>query len=64
VESQRQFIQEVGKPNCGAAFDAWAPSVHCANLIRQNERPQTDNAGLSSANLPSGRLRGIDGPKT
>jgi sugar phosphate isomerase/epimerase len=32
VDSLYDLIREVGEPNCGAMFDAWAPALHGADL--------------------------------
>ncbi len=32
-ESQFDLIEEVGHPNCRAAFDAWAPALHGSDMI-------------------------------
>ena len=32
-ESQFDLIQEVGHPNCRAAFDAWAPALHGVDIV-------------------------------
>jgi len=31
-QSQYDLIREIGEPNCGAMFDAWAPALHGADL--------------------------------
>ena len=33
-ESQYDLIREIGEPNCKAMFDAWAPALHGADLIK------------------------------
>jgi sugar phosphate isomerase/epimerase len=37
-ESQFDLIEEVGHPNCRAAFDAWAPALHGADYIAAAEK--------------------------
>jgi sugar phosphate isomerase/epimerase len=33
-ESQYDLIREIGEPNCKAMFDAWAPALHGADLVK------------------------------
>ena len=37
-QSQFDLIEEVGHPNCRAAFDAWAPALHGADLKAAAEK--------------------------
>jgi sugar phosphate isomerase/epimerase len=37
-ESQFDLIQEVDHPNCRAAFDAWAPALHGADIVAAAEK--------------------------
>jgi sugar phosphate isomerase/epimerase len=37
-ESQFDLLEEVGHPNCRAAFDAWAPALHGADLMAAAEK--------------------------
>src|SRR5205807_304928 len=32
------LIEEIGRPNCGAAYDAWAPTLQGRNLGEETER--------------------------
>jgi sugar phosphate isomerase/epimerase len=33
-DSQFDLIREIGEPNCKAMFDAWAPALHGADLVK------------------------------
>lgn len=37
-ESQLDLIEEVGHPNCRAAFDAWAPALHGVDIVEAAEK--------------------------
>jgi len=37
-ESQLDLIDEVGHPNCRAAFDAWAPALHGVDIVEAAEK--------------------------
>jgi sugar phosphate isomerase/epimerase len=37
-ESQFDLIEEVGYPNCRAAFDAWAPALHGVDVVAAAEK--------------------------
>jgi sugar phosphate isomerase/epimerase len=37
-ESQFDLIEEVGHPNCRAAFDAWAPALHGVDIVGAAEK--------------------------
>jgi len=50
VASHAQLIQAVGEPNCRAAFDAWAPASHGANLNAAARQMAALTAHTTAAN--------------
>jgi sugar phosphate isomerase/epimerase len=50
VESHYQLIQAVGEPNCRAAFDAWAPALHGADLNAAARKMAPLTAHTTAAN--------------
>jgi sugar phosphate isomerase/epimerase len=50
VESQRLLLQAVGEPNCKAAFDAWAPALHGADLEASARKMAAIAAHTTAAN--------------
>jgi sugar phosphate isomerase/epimerase len=50
VESHYRLIQAVGEPNCRAAFDAWAPALHGADLSDAARKMAPFTAHTTAAN--------------